>query len=125
MPQLCMNEISKALIEMIAEDAPNASLDMSCGARGTIFREIFIFHYPAFTEELQKLVSDFSKDEELLCMLIALRQSADEMVQLLCLPAQEVGAIRKSVCQKAKLTEGGRLEERLRDIMKRLACTVS
>lgn len=46
MAHLCMNEISKTLIEMIAEDTPNASIDMLCGARGTIFREIFISIIP-------------------------------------------------------------------------------
>lgn len=124
MAHLCMNEISKTLIEMIAEDTPNASIDMLCGARGTIFREIFIFHYPAFTEELKKLASDLTKDEGLLCMLIALRQTGDEMVQLLCLPAEEVRSIRESVHRKTKLAEEGELEERLRDILERLGCTV-
>lgn len=125
MAHLCMNEISKTLIEMIAEDTPNASIDMSCGARGTIFREIFVFHYPTFIEELQKLASDLTKDEGLLCMLIALQQTADEMVQLLCLPAAEVLSIRESVHRKTKLIEEGELEGRLRDILKRLSCTVS
>lgn len=125
MAHLCMNEISKTLIEMIAEDTPNASIDMSCGARGTIFREIFVFHYPTFTEELQKLASDLTKDEGLLCMLIALGQTADEMVELLCLPAEEVSSIRQSVHRKTKLTEAGELEERLLDILESLGCTVS
>lgn len=120
-----MTEISKTLIEMIAEDMPYASKGMMCGARGAIFREIFIFHYPDFTEELQKLAPDVTKDEELLCMLIALRQSAEEMVQLLCLPAEQVGTLRQSVGWKTKLSEAGQLEECLRDILEGLTCTVS
>lgn len=125
MAQLCMTDISKTLIEMIAEDMPHASKDMMCSARGAIFREIFIFHYPGFTEELQKLAPDITKDEELLCMLIALRQSAEEMVQLLCLPAKQLGTFRKSVGWKTKMPEAGQLEECLRDILDRLTCTVS
>lgn len=43
MSRLCMKEISRALIEMISEDSPYASKNILCGARGAVFREIFIF----------------------------------------------------------------------------------
>ena len=54
--RLCMKEISRALIEMISEDSPYASKDMLCGARGAVFREIFIFHYPDFIGKVQELI---------------------------------------------------------------------
>lgn len=52
MSRLCMKEISRALIEMISDESPYASKDMLCGARGAVFREIFIFHYPDFIEKV-------------------------------------------------------------------------
>ena len=97
MSRLCMKEISRALIEMISDESPYASKDMLCGARGAVFREIFIFHYPDFIEKVQKLVPGATKDEELLCMLIAVGQSVDEIEQLFCLPAEQVYMFRKSV----------------------------
>lgn len=51
MSRLCMKEISRALIEMISDESPYASKDMLCGARGAVFREIFIFHYPGFIKK--------------------------------------------------------------------------
>ena len=63
------------------------------------------FHYPDFIEKVQKLVPGATKDEELLCMLIAVGQSVDEIEQLFCLPAEQVYMFRKSVCWKMRLEE--------------------
>jgi hypothetical protein len=43
-----MQEIARALREMISEDSPNASEALLSGTREAVFREIFIFHYPSF-----------------------------------------------------------------------------
>lgn len=117
MARLCMKEISRALIEMISDESPNASKDMLCGTRGAVFREIFIFHYPGFIKELQKLVPGVTKDEELLCMLVALGQSADEVEQLFCLSAEQIYMFRKAVCWKMRLEEDKLLADRLREIL--------
>ena len=45
-----MQEIARALREMISEDSPNASEALLSGTREAVFREIFIFHYPSFLE---------------------------------------------------------------------------
>ena len=42
-----MQEIARALREMISEDSPNASEALSELVKA-VFREIFIFHYPSF-----------------------------------------------------------------------------
>ena len=47
-----MQEIARALREMISEDSPNASEALLSGTREAVFREIFIFHYPSFLEKL-------------------------------------------------------------------------
>lgn len=115
--RLCMKEISRALIEMISEDSPYASKDMLCGARGAVFREIFIFHYPDFIKEVQKQIPDITKDEELLCMLVALEQSVEEIEKLFCLPVEQVYMFRKSVCWKMRLEEEKLLGGKMREIL--------
>ena len=112
-----MKEISRALIEMISEDSPYASQDMLCGARGAVFRGIFIFHYPDFIGKIQKLVPGVTKDEELFCMLVALGQSVEEIEKLFCLPAEQVYMFRKSVCWKMRLEEEKLLGDRMREIL--------
>lgn len=71
-----MQEIARALREMISEDSPNASEALLSGTREAVFREIFIFHYPSFLEKLYQSIPEVDKDEELICMLVALGQSA-------------------------------------------------
>lgn len=117
MARLCMKEISRALIEMISDESPHASKDMLCGARGAVFREIFIFHYPGFIKAVQKCVPGITKDEELLCMLIAIGQSTDEIEQLFCLSAEQVYMFRKAVCWKMRLEEEKLLADKLREIL--------
>ena len=99
-----MQEIARALREMISEDSPNASEALLSGTREAVFREIFIFHYPSFLEKLYQSIPEVDKDEELICMLVALGQSvkeiAPERVELLC----------ASVCRKLNVTEVRKME---------------
>ena len=115
--RLCMKEISRALIEMISEDSPYASKDMLCGARGAVFREIFIFHYPDFIGKVQELIPGVTKDEELLCMLVALGQSVEEIEKLFCLPAEQVYMFHQSVGWKMRLEGEKQLGDKLREIL--------
>lgn len=73
--------------------------------------------FPDFIEKVQKLVPGATKDEELLCMLIAVGQSVDEIEQLFCLPAEQVYMFRKSVCWKMRLEEEKLLGDKLREIL--------
>mgnify|MGYP000829364256 CR=1 FL=1 len=94
-----------------------ASKDMLCGARGAVFREIFIFHYPDFIGKVQELIPGVTKDEELLCMLVALGQSVEEIEKLFCLPAEQVYMFHKSVCWKMRLEGEKQLGDKLREIL--------
>ena len=78
-----MQEIARALREMISEDSPNASEALLSGTREAVFREIFIFHYPSFLEKLYQSIPEVDKDEELICMLVALGQSVKEIAELI------------------------------------------
>ena len=53
-----MQEIARALREMISEDSPNASEALLSGTREAVFREIFIFHYPSFLEKLYQSIPE-------------------------------------------------------------------
>lgn len=107
MAPLNMPDIIKALQEMISEESPNASRHLLYGARESIFREIFVFHYPFFLDNLHRSIPDISENEELVCMLTALRQNASEIATLLYLSTEEVIAIYSSVFRKANESEEG------------------
>lgn len=111
-----MKEIAKALREMINEDSPNATEALLSGTREAVFREIFVFHYPAFLGKLRGQIPDVSRSEELVCMLIALQQHTEEIVGLLYLTPGRVQELYSSVCRKLNLPE----EKELGRIMKRL-----
>lgn len=107
MATLNMYDITKSLQEMISEESPDASKHLLYGAREEVFREIFVFHYPSFLDNLHQSIPDISESEELVCMLTALRQNASEIAMLLCLSIEEVLAIYSSVFQKANELEEG------------------
>ena len=102
-----MQEIARALREMISEDSPNASEALLSGTREAVFREIFIFHYPSFLEKLYQSIPEVDKDEELICMLVALGQSVKEIAELLC----------ASVCRKMNVTEVREMEMLMKKLL--------
>ena len=75
-----MQEIARALREMISEDSPNASEALLSGTREAVFREIFIFII-LLLEKLYQSIPEVDKDEELTCMLVALGQSIKEIAE--------------------------------------------
>ena len=85
-----MQEIARALREMISEDSPNASEALLSGTREAVFREIFIFHYPSFLEKLYQSVKEIAE----------LIYFSPERVELLC----------ASVCRKLNVTEVREME---------------
>lgn len=107
MAPLNMHDIIKALQEMISEESPNASKHLLYGAREAVFREIFVFHYPSFLDNLRLSIPDISESEEMVCMLTALGQNANEIATLLSLSMEEVVAIYSSVFRKANEPEEG------------------
>ena len=52
-----MQEIARALREMISEDSPNASEALLSGTREAVFREIFIFLLSFFFRETLSVYS--------------------------------------------------------------------
>lgn len=96
-----MKEIGAALQEMIKLHATTPALLQ--GERESVFREIFIFYYPDFHEQLQELLPDLTHDEELFCMLTSLRQKPKDITQLLCWEMVYIDSLHAAVCEKAGL----------------------
>ena len=71
-----MQEIARALREMISEDSPNASEALLSGTREAVFREIFIFHYPSF------LIYFSPERVELLCASVCRKMNVTEVREM-------------------------------------------
>lgn len=111
-----VKEIGKALREMISEDSLGASEALLSGSREVVFREIFIFYYPSFLEKLYQSVPEVDKEEELVCMLVALGQSVGEIAELIYFPPERVRLLCVSICRKLNVAE----EREMEVLMKRL-----
>ena len=85
--------------------------------RVVLFSARYLFSIPDFIGKVQELVPGVTKDEELLCMLVALGQSVEEIEKLFCLPAEQVYMFRKSICWKMRLEEEKQLVDKLREIL--------
>lgn len=112
-----MQEIARALREMISEDSPNASEALLFGTREAVFREIFIFHYPSFLEKLYQSIPEVDKDEELICMLVALGQSVKEIAELIYFSPERVELLCASVCRKLNVTEVREMEMLMKKLL--------
>lgn len=112
-----MQEIARALREMISEDSHNASEALLSGTREAVFREIFIFHYPSFLEKLYQSIPEVDKDEELICMLVALGQSVKEIAELIYFSPERVELLCASVCRKLNVTEVRKMEMLMKKLL--------
>ena len=115
-PPFDIKEIVRVLYEMIAEDSPDASKAFLSGAREAVFREVFLFHYPAFRQRLYRCFPELDEEEELVCMLTALGASVEEIAELTCFPPIQVRQLYTSVCRKLDVTE----KRKMRTLMKKL-----
>lgn len=113
---LDMKELAKALREMISEESSNASKAVLSGARESVFRDIFMFYYPSFLQKLYRHVPEVDRSEELVCMLVALRQPVKEIAELMCLPVARVQLLYDSVLRKLDLED----EKEMKRLLKRL-----
>ena len=76
----------------------------------TVFREIFIFHYPSFLEKLYQSIPEVDKDEELICMLVALGQSVKAIADMIYFSPERVELLCAWVCRKMNVTEVREME---------------
>ena len=86
-------------------------------APDAVFREIFIFHYPSFLEKLYQSIPEVDKDEELICMLVALGQSVKEIAELIYFSPERVELLCASVCRKMNVTEVREMEMLMKKLL--------
>lgn len=77
----------------------------------TKFRSYFQRLYPSFLVRLKELVQEPTRNEEILCMLIKLGQSSDDIAQILCISKSSVNMARHRLRKKMDLKKEDSLEE--------------
>lgn len=81
------------------------------------FRQRFTQLYPSFLVSLKSRVPNISKNEEILCMLIILDQTTDQIADILCIERGSVNMARHRLRQKMQLAKGESLEMIIKDIL--------
>lgn len=69
-----------------------------------------LFSLSFFLEKLYQSIPEVDKDEELICMLVALGQSVKEIAELIYFSPERVELLCASVCRKLNVTEVREME---------------
>lgn len=83
------------------------------------FRHRFSQLYPSFLPTLKENVPTIGKSEEILCMLIILDQTAEQITDILCIARSSVNMARHRLRQKMQLEKGDSLEDAIKGYLKR------
>lgn len=81
------------------------------------FRYLFTKLYPRFLERLKSRVPKISRNDEILCMLIALDQNAEQMVDILCIAKSSLNMNRHRLRQKMNLQRDESLEDTIKSMI--------
>lgn len=73
--------------------------------------------YPSFLEKLYQSIPEVDKDEELICMLVALGQSVKEIAELIYFSPERVELLCASVCRKMNVTEVREMEMLMKKLL--------
>lgn len=82
----------------------------------SLFREKFEAIYPGFLPELRNQVSNISKSEEILCMMIFLKQDLNQIAYNMGIEKASVNQARYRLRKKMGLTKEESLKQRIYDI---------
>ena len=82
------------------------------------FRERFTQLYPTFLSRLKERVPNITNNEEVLCMLIVLDQSTDQMIDILCIARSSVNMARHRLRKKMELNKEDSLEDTVKSLLK-------
>ena len=80
----------------------------------TKFRERFSQLHPTFLPKLKERVPNITHSEEVLCMLIVLDQTTEQMIDILCIARSSVNMARHRLRKKMELNK----EDSLEDVIK-------
>ncbi len=81
------------------------------------FRNRFILLYPDFIKKLREAVPDVTRSEEILCMLIILDQSTEQMIDILCISRNSINMTRHRLRRKMHLDRNDALEEKIKELL--------
>lgn len=70
-----------------------------------------------FLEKLYQSIPEVDKDEELICMLVALGQSVKEIAELIYFSPERVELLCASVCRKLNVTEVREMEMLMKKLL--------
>ena len=81
------------------------------------FRKVFIKNYPSFIHLLRNSIPQITSSEEILCMLIFLRQSTDDISAILGICRKSVNQSRYRLRQKVSIPANLTLEEFIQSLL--------
>jgi len=81
------------------------------------FRNRFMLLYPNFIKKLREAVPAVTRSEEILCMLIILDQSTEQMIDILCISRNSINMTRHRLRRKMDLDRNDTLEEKIKDLL--------
>lgn len=76
-----------------------------------------LFSLSFFLEKLYQSIPEVDKDEELICMLVALGQSVKEIAELIYFSPERVELLCASVCRKMNVTEVREMEMLMKKLL--------
>ena len=81
------------------------------------FMDQFAQLYPTFLLKLREKVPSITNNEEVLCMLIILEQTTDQMVDILCIARSSINMARHRLRKKMDLNKEDSLEEIIKSLV--------
>lgn len=96
----------------------SAVSDMNMENGETRFRNSFVQRYPMFLSELKKQAPDITHREELLCMLLTLDYTPDQIADIFCVTRKSLNMMRYRIRAKLHSDHDDSLEENLKKILR-------
>ena len=104
--------INEELDNYVLVDKPHILLPAIFVQSGRMqFRKAFIKNYPSFIHQLRNSIPQITSSEEILCMLIFLKQSTDDISAILGICRKSVNQSRYRLRQKIHIPANLTLEE--------------
>jgi tetratricopeptide (TPR) repeat protein len=82
------------------------------------FRNNFTQLYPSFLPKLKERIPKITRNEEILCMLIALDQTPEQMIDIMCIARSSLNMDRHRLRQKMGIERGESLEDFIKSLLK-------
>jgi DNA-binding CsgD family transcriptional regulator len=81
------------------------------------FRSRFNKLHPSFLHNLKEIAPDLSNREEIFCMLVALNQTTDQIIEIFCIEKKSINMMRYRIRTKIHLQRNESFEEKIKSLM--------